>query len=218
MTLAYEVTVDHNRRCLHCSPGFYGSMNDKTIIKFDRLVSSINNYEMYSENEYELFDINGNIAKEKGLYLLSDNGYHPWRCLQYPNRTKSNTDILLHHDWSCRLESIRKDVECFFGILKRRWKLLQYGIRTDTIKSADNLLFTCCALHNIILDWDAVHETREDIHDDEIENVGEEVMIEMDDVVPVARDNPKQDHIDLEMKLVSHFTFLKKQGILEWLR
>lgn len=121
ITLAYEVTVDHNRRCLHCSPGFYGSFNDKTIVKFDRFISSINNKERYADEEYEIYDVHGNLTTEKGLYLLSDNGYHPWRCLQYPNRTKSNTDTLLHHDWSCRLESIRKDVECFFGILKRRW-------------------------------------------------------------------------------------------------
>ncbi len=35
--------------------------------------------------------------------------------------------------FSTALESVRKDVECTFGILKKRWKVLEYGIRFDDI-------------------------------------------------------------------------------------
>ncbi len=31
----YEVVVDHNRRCLSCTAGYFGSYSDKTVIKFD---------------------------------------------------------------------------------------------------------------------------------------------------------------------------------------
>ena len=33
------------------------------------------------------------------------------------------------------LESVRKDVECTFGILKKKWKILEYGIWFGDIES-----------------------------------------------------------------------------------
>jgi hypothetical protein len=34
-TIAYEMTCDHSGRILYCTLGFYGSQNDKSIIRFD---------------------------------------------------------------------------------------------------------------------------------------------------------------------------------------
>ncbi len=31
--------------------------------------------------------------------------------------------------FSAKIESVRKDVECVFGIIKKRWRILDYGIR-----------------------------------------------------------------------------------------
>ena len=57
-----------------------------------------------------------------GLYLICDGGYHLWRCLQFP--LKDVPDIWARR-WSKRLESVRKDVECAFGILKKRFRILK---------------------------------------------------------------------------------------------
>ena len=38
-TIAYEMTCSHDGRILYCTPGFYGSQNDKSIIRFDGLIS-----------------------------------------------------------------------------------------------------------------------------------------------------------------------------------
>ncbi len=43
---------------------------------------------------------------------------------------------------------MRKDVECTFGILKGRWRILK----------ADYIWLTCCALHNWLLDIDGMNE------------------------------------------------------------
>ena len=38
-TLAFQVVVSHTRKILSCSPAFYGSVNDKTICRYDKVVS-----------------------------------------------------------------------------------------------------------------------------------------------------------------------------------
>ena len=54
-------------------------------------------------------------------------------------------------DW---VASMRKDVECTFGILKGRWRYLKYGLRLHSLMKSDSILKTCCALHNMLLDAD----------------------------------------------------------------
>jgi hypothetical protein len=60
--------------------------------------------------------------------------------------------------WSEWMESIRKDVECTFGILKCRWRVLKTGIRLHGFISADKVWLTCCALHNWLLHVDGWDE------------------------------------------------------------
>ena len=56
--------------------------------------------------------------------------------------------------WSHWLESMRKDVECTFGILKKRFTILEKGIDLKNIEEADQVVLTCCALHNLMLKID----------------------------------------------------------------
>ena len=53
--------------------------------------------------------------------------------------------------FSSKIESIRKDVECVFGILKKRWKILDYGIRFRDIDVVKKVFVVCCMLHNNML-------------------------------------------------------------------
>jgi hypothetical protein len=70
--------------------------------------------------EFELFekDQNGNVLtiKYSGPYLIVDNGYLSWSTTVPPSKCPATQQEL---KWSNWLESIRKDVECTFGILKR---------------------------------------------------------------------------------------------------
>jgi hypothetical protein len=52
------------------------------------------------------------------------------------------------------MESMRKDVECTFGILKGRWRILKAGVRLWGVLKTDDVWLTCCALHNWLLDID----------------------------------------------------------------
>ena len=53
---------------------------------------------------------------------------------------------------------MRKDVECTFGILKGRWRILKTGIRLHATESVDKIWLTCCAFHNMLLEVDGLDE------------------------------------------------------------
>ena len=49
------------------------------------------------------------------------------------------------------VQSICKDVERVFGILKKRWKILDYGICFRDISVTEKNFVVCCILHNNML-------------------------------------------------------------------
>jgi hypothetical protein len=51
---------------------------------------------------------------------------------------------------------MRKDVECTFGILKGRWRILKSGIHLHSAVATDRIWFTCCAFHNWLLEVDGL--------------------------------------------------------------
>ena len=51
---------------------------------------------------------------------------------------------------------MRKDVECAFGILKGRFRILKTGVRLHSTLSVDRIWLTCCALHNMLLEVDGL--------------------------------------------------------------
>ena len=71
-----------------------------------------------------------------------------------PFTVTSNVDEIR---WSKWLESMRKDVECMFGILKGRWRILKAGVRIHGVDGVDDAWLTCCALHNWLLDIDGLN-------------------------------------------------------------
>ena len=56
--------------------------------------------------------------------------------------------------WSKRMESVRKDVECTFGILKVRFRLLRMPIMLKDKNAISAIFEVCCMLHNRLLDHD----------------------------------------------------------------
>jgi hypothetical protein len=43
---------------------------------------------------------------------------------------------------------MQKDVECTFGILKGRWRILERGVRLHGVDAVNYVWLMCCALHN----------------------------------------------------------------------
>ena len=148
----YSCTVDHQRKILGVTPSNFGARNDKTIVRLDTYITEVRNELINQGIEFELFVIEDKV-RMKGVYYLCDGGYHRWTCMIPPFRhTSSRADRL----WSKWVESVRKDVECCFGILKGRFRILRSGIVLQSQTAIDNVFFTCSIPHNRILEADGL--------------------------------------------------------------
>ena len=54
--------------------------------------------------------------------------------------------------FSSNIESVQKDVECTFGIIKTRWRILDNGLAYGDIGNCEKIFLACCCLHNFLLD------------------------------------------------------------------
>jgi hypothetical protein len=82
-----------------------------------------------------------------------DNGILKWSTTIPPFKI---TVDHMERCWSHWCKSLRKDVECTFGILKGRWRILKTGIRIEGLKNANNIWLTCSTLHNWLLEVDGL--------------------------------------------------------------
>jgi hypothetical protein len=156
----YNVSVNHRRQVLHSTTGHPGRWNDKTLAMFDHFLSGIHEGNILQDVAFELYAWSGDVGssdvrskKYRGAWGLVDNGYHRWACTQAPSKINN---LLIEQRLSDWIESVQKDSECFFGILKGRWRILKTGIRLEGSEAADRIWLTCCALHNMLLNIDGL--------------------------------------------------------------
>lgn len=110
--------------------------------------------ELYQDETFYLCQADGTYVQKKGLWLVVDGGYHRWRVLQCP---VSGCCTRQEAEWSARVCSVRKDVECVFGILKGRFRILKLPQQWHSKREMDNVFSVCCALHNRLLVHDGLH-------------------------------------------------------------
>lgn len=151
----YNLTVNHNRRILCSTRGHPSTWNDKTVCMYDELSVGLHKGTILNDVNFELLERSANeetirMRKYQGCWLVCDNGYHDWSTLIPPfkNYEAIHTKILR---WSQWIESMRKDVECTFGIMKGRFRILKTGVRVHGIEVVDRVWLSCCALHNYLL-------------------------------------------------------------------
>ena len=118
-TLAFNVSVLNSREIVHVAPWQPGRQNDQTQGERDPLFRRLREGTLHPEITYKLYTADGKFAVHRGLYAIVDGGYHEWPCLVSPMKMVSADDAAM---WTKRLESVRKNVECTFGILKKRFR------------------------------------------------------------------------------------------------
>lgn len=154
-TLAFECITNNTRKILGVSSVQFGSRNDQHIVRLDDTVRKLRT-EWYTEVEWSYFDLDGNELQSTGVYLICDGGYLRWRTLICPYQHAHKASR--HGYFSSNLESVRKDVECTFGILKKRWRILDFGLHYRSIAKNEKIFMACCILHNMIIDSIDVNE------------------------------------------------------------
>ena len=149
-TLAFQCITDFNRRVLAIYGPQFGSRNDKDIVKHDNNVRAIRSNQLFTNTTWKYYDANGAIKSERGMYLICDNGYLRWPTSICPYSGADNSTVEGY--FSTNLESVRKDVECTFGILKKRWRVLNHGFKFREMEKCEKIFTGCCVLHNFLLD------------------------------------------------------------------
>ena len=86
---------------------------------------------------------------------MVNNGYLSWSTTITPMKDGVTYKCIRFSEW---LDSMRKDVECTFGIMKGRFCILRYGIQLKSIEKCDKIWKTCCTLHNMLLFIDGLHK------------------------------------------------------------
>ena len=162
--------------------------------------------------------------------------------MQCPIKFSTNQKELM---WSTRLESVRKDVECCFGVLKARFRILQSRIKFQAQNKVDNVFVASCILHNMNLVHDELDvnwknpenwETPEDEDDQDLRDGRELLRIrgrlldpdaaiaEVPPIVNVQRnviiediDDIEVSYFDFRNELVEHYNYCLNNRLVEWI-
>jgi hypothetical protein len=148
-SLAFECITDFDRRIIGIFGPQFGSNNDKHIVKIDSNVRILSNGWL-SRVEWNYYAHDEQIRSSTGVYVICDNGYISWPTTICPFMG-DRLNGRLEDYFSSNLESVRKDVECVFGILKGRWASLDKGFKYREVKTCGEIFITCAVLHNMML-------------------------------------------------------------------
>jgi len=164
-TLAFQIITSHTRKILAASKAFYGTWNDKSITTNDENMVNFRDDPLFAKQRWEYMKEDGTVGIQEGVYLIVDGGYQRWKHLICPFKLQPEGSEELF--WSDLVESMRKDVECTFGILKKRFTFLKHSVQLHDMDSISEAFRAACVLHNILLDWDGKDKWEEWMLDDD---------------------------------------------------
>lgn len=146
-TKLFLVSGDARKIIHHVHGSHPGGRNDLTAAHYDEFMQSVHKGRRYANHTFELYTGNGlEKSLHRGLYFVTDNGFHRWRVTQFPSKVSIEKWLLR---WSKRLESLRKPgTECIYGIMKKRIRMLALPISFRDTYKVDNLFRFACSLHN----------------------------------------------------------------------
>ena len=151
-SLVWNFHVGHNREIYYMSPeAFPGARNDKYIVRFDEFQDALRTDPRYTNMEYTIKVAPGESRVVKGVHSLNDGGYHRWLSIMCGVKYPDELDVKA---WSKLCESTRKDVECVFGILKKRFIVLNNPFLEYHAQDVTRTTKVCVILHNVLLHFD----------------------------------------------------------------
>lgn len=157
-TVAWNVCASHSKVVMHVNDAFGGNKNDKTMVQTDWFVEQMLENPLYKEMEFELLvDTEGNTKRVKGAWILCDGGYHRWIRTMAGWKQDEAPSLMLARCGK-RMESIRKDSECTYGIIKKRHRILKVPSLLHRSQDIDNVFRMCCILHNWIMTFDGLDD------------------------------------------------------------
>ena len=142
-TLILEAIADHRKCTWMANFGDAGSMNDINVLDKSSIVGAMMSGELSLKTEQ--YTINGNPRDWN--YFLVDGIYPPWAIFV---TTHHGTKDPAKLNFAKKQEAVRKDIECAFGILVKRFHVLKRPLRTWYLPQITDLIHCCVILHNMI--------------------------------------------------------------------
>ena len=230
-TKVWNVACGPMGQFISVPPAHPGARNDKTLAQYDPWMQELRGGVKYADLEFTVHGVHGPEVLT-GPYAIVDNGYHHWRCLQFPVTVTSDKAV---QRWSKRLESLRKVSERQYGILKKRFRCLKNGALTTSGEHFDHMFRACCMLHNMLLRYDrylTMGSSGEDWMTFDVAT--DEARIGRDDLAGahqagvshghsavngnVVESQKESAHWELRNKLVYHYTRAHERAEVQWLK
>ena len=142
-TVQLETVVDADLYIWHQFFGMPGSCNDINVLDNSPLMHKIENGQFPPPLQYE-------IEGERFTtpYMLADGIYPDWAVFAKPI---GSPITMAEKAYTKKQESIRKDVERAYGILKIRFRCLDIPVKLWHIEKMKKMVQTCIILHNMII-------------------------------------------------------------------
>ncbi|XP_049763762.1 uncharacterized protein LOC126263687 [Schistocerca nitens] len=144
-SIVLQAVADANYKFIAVDVGAYGKQSDAGVFKESMLYKKLTNGELLLPPPTRL----EGMCQELPYVILGDEAYPLLENLMrpFPRRNLDNEKIL-YNDMHSRA---RKVVECAFGIMTNKWRLLRKEIETS-VDVADHIVKCICLLHNIVID------------------------------------------------------------------
>lgn len=155
-SIVLQGLVDANYRFINIDVGGYGKQSDGGTFRSSALLLYLSDGRLEIPSECAL--PNSDITVPH--VIIGDEAYPLLPNLMKPyGRQQLDAD---KEYFNARLSRARRTVECAFGILYSKWRILGTAIQTST-DVADDIVKCICLLHNIIIDREGIehqlHET-----------------------------------------------------------
>jgi hypothetical protein len=120
--LLFDVVVTHMKEVLAIEGSYYCTINDKTSVKYNGFIDDLKSHKIYKDLSYKIRTgpNEEDYVELSSCYVIADGGYLEWSVLITGYGISGDPVKYKFTDW---VASVRKDVECFFQLLKGRFRL-----------------------------------------------------------------------------------------------
>ena len=160
-TISCEALCHSSLYCWHWFSGRCGTNNDITVLRHSLLFIDILNGKRRMELP-EGYKING-ITRQWLFYMLSDGIYPQWCIFAKPNNAPMTESESIYTKTQ---ESVRKDIERFFGVLQGRFRILRHELHEWSDYLIILISQVCVILHNMIIDMWERGELKSEVDED----------------------------------------------------
>ncbi|XP_054091535.1 uncharacterized protein LOC128923103 [Zeugodacus cucurbitae] len=164
-SIVLQGIADANCKFIAVEVGGYGKQSDGGTFSSSKIFNLLKSGELPVPGNTCL----PNSEEIVPYVFLGDEAYPLLECLLRPYSRKEITED--HEYFNARLSRARKCIECAFGLLSARFRILWKPIETDPL-FAELLVKCICLLHNIIIDLEGLDENlKEEVQKENLEKI-----------------------------------------------